>query len=319
MPRYQDIPRLPTTSLGAQYKPLIKKPPPPPKQIVAEVGEDFTKLAERLNIETADLVKANIDDTSIKAGAVYNVPQFGGLTETEQFWQESLDVPASYVDFLTHQETLDVTGVNKFGGRTSPGFETEFGDLQIPEGMNFEEFKMFAENTKDTGFWDQYGRTAEGTLDLSAKGALNLPTMGITDQEIDPRYQSYQAQELSDMGFGYYPDEMIEIGGMPSYMKWEQNPVSGEWQPRPPEAVFDALYEMNGIDPNDPAAVEWFWSLASEDMLYAGEFFDVIEWPSGGGYGGYGGMPTPSRQYGRGQQQARGDYASYLSLTSWSI
>ena len=98
---------------------------------------------------------------------------------------------------------------------------------------------------------------------------------------------------------------------------WEE--VTGEWNRKPPEAIFDELYIQNGIDPNDPAAVEWFWSLADEDMLYAAEFFDVIEWPQGGGYGGYGGMPTPYRQASRGSQPTRGDYASYVSLTSWSI
>jgi len=56
MPRYQDYSKI-------------------PKQIVAEVDDDFESLSKKLGIETQDLIKANIDDTTIKAGAVYNVPQ----------------------------------------------------------------------------------------------------------------------------------------------------------------------------------------------------------------------------------------------------
>ena len=291
-----------------------------PKQIQAEVGDDFSTLANKLKVETSDLARANPDDTSVKPGAVYNAPQYGGLTQNEQFFQDNLNVPANYIDFLTHQETLDVTGQNKFGGQTSAPYETDFGDIVSPEGFNFQEFRMFGENTKDTGFWEEYRN-----LDVSQQNiyGANAPTYGGISQEVDPRYQSYTPNELEVIGIDPAMSNMIETGGIPTYHKWAKD-ASGQWKARPPEAVFDELYKMNGIDPNDPDAVEWFWSIASDDMLYAAEFFDVIEWPEGGGYGnggygGYGGMPTPSRQYGRGQQQSRGNYASYLSLTSWSI
>ena len=327
----------PAPTTRTQEPTLLKRSfaPPPSQQVIAEVNEDFTKLADRIGVETQALVSVNPDDTKISAGAVYNVPydyslgiqdvpkppgiipldttpQFGGLTEEEQFRQDQFGVGGQYIDFLTYQETLDVTGINKFGGRTSQSFETDFGTMQIPEGFNFQEFRMFAENTKDTGFWDEFQNTS-----YSVENILNLPAgMG---EAVDPRFQSYTAQELAQQTGQYYPESIIETGGIPTFPQWEKNPVTGEWNRKPPEAIFDELYRINGIDPNDPEAVEWFWSLANEDMLYAAEFFDVIEWPQGSGYGGYGGMPTPYRQTSKGRQPSRGDYASYVSLTSWSI
>ena len=311
--------------IGSSYNPYTVSQPAPrtstptkPVQqfVVVEKDDTWESIASGLQLDTADLLKANPDEMSTpNIGTAVNIPdttpQFGGLTEEEQFRQDRFGVGGQYIDFLTHQETLDVTGINKFGGRTSQPFETDFGTMQIPEGFNFEEFRMFAENTKGTGFWDEYRG------DLGVEDVLNLPPgMG---EAIDPRYQSYTAQELAQQTGQFYPESIIETGGIPTFPQWEQNQVTGEWNRKPPEAIFDELYIQNGIDPNDPAAVEWFWSLADEDMLYAAEFFDVIEWPQGGGYGGYGGMPTPYRQASRGSQPTRGDYASYVSLTSWSI
>jgi len=115
--------------------------------------------------------------------------------------------------------------------------------------------------------------------------------------------------------------ELPGFPGIPSTHAWKKDETTGEWIRKEHESVFDELYAMNGVDPEDSDAVEQFWSFADEDLLFAGELFDVIEWEddSGGGYGGYGNKPTPSRQYCRGQKPSRGDYASYLGLTSWSI
>ena len=312
--------------IGSSYNPYVTSQPAPRKPaptsnlgqqfVVVEKDDTWESIAAGLQLDTADLLKANPDEMSTpNIGTAVNIPdttpQFGGLTEEEQFRQDRFGVGGAYIDFLTHQETLDVTGVNKFGGRTSQPFETDFGTMQIPEGFNFEEFRMFAENTKGTGFWEEYRG------DLGVEDVLNLPPgMG---EAVDPRFQSYTAQELAQQTGQFYPESIIETGGIPTFPQWEQNPVTGEWNQKPAEAIFDELYRTNGVDPNNKYDVELFWSVASDDMLYAAEFFDVIEWPSGGGYGGYGGMPTPSRQYGRGQQPSRGDYASYVSLTSWSI
>ena len=200
--------------LGSAYNPYgtlqpAPKPPKPPEplQVQAEVGQDWEILADKLGIETDGLIKANPLDTEVKAGAVYNVPQFGGLTEEEQFWQDNLGVGGSYVDFLTHQETLDVTGVNKFGGQTSAPFETEFGDIVSPEGFNFQEFRMFGENTEGTGFWEDYNN-----LDVSQQNIFgqNAPTYGGISQEVDPRFQSYTPNELEAMGIDPAISRMIE-------------------------------------------------------------------------------------------------------------
>jgi len=47
----------------------------PQKQIIAEVDDTFGSLAQKLGVETQDVVKANPDTYDVKAGAVYNVPQ----------------------------------------------------------------------------------------------------------------------------------------------------------------------------------------------------------------------------------------------------
>ena len=56
MPRYQDYSKI------------------PPQQIVAEVDDDFPRLAEKLGVDVGDLVNANPDTTKVSAGAAYNVP-----------------------------------------------------------------------------------------------------------------------------------------------------------------------------------------------------------------------------------------------------
>ena len=114
--------------------------------------------------------------------------------------------------------------------------------------------------------------------------------------------------------------DMFELPGMSVQNRWEVDSDTGKMKRKPPESAFDALYEENGIDPNDPDMVEYFWGFANDALLQMGEFFDVIEWPSGGGYGGgYEEYPYPPYVTSSmpGQKPRRGDYDSYLSLTSW--
>ena len=58
-------------------------PPPPkitvpkvvaPKQVIAEVGDDFPSLADRVGVDATDLANANKDTRVLRAGAAYNVP-----------------------------------------------------------------------------------------------------------------------------------------------------------------------------------------------------------------------------------------------------
>ncbi len=297
---------------------------PPPQQVQAEVGQDWDALALQMNVPVESLIKANKLDTTVKASAVYNVPlfpdiggdaTFGGLTAEEEFYNEQFRAGGGYSDFLTHQETLNVVGQYKFPtepgmGVTGPTLDTEVGPLYMLEGMNPAEARMFIENTRDTGWWEDY-----------------------RSQDLAAQYDA-SPYDLSGSGkmFGVQrPDgtyfDPIEVGGMPSNMMWEKDNLTGEWQKKPEDEIFDDLYRLNGIDPEDDEMVELFWAFASDDMLYMAEFFEVIDWPAGGsgysdagGYGGYGFMPTPYAQYrAGGQRPARGDYASYLSLTSWSI
>ena len=59
--------------LGKDFNPYGGSQPAP-RQIIAEVGDDFPTLADKLGIETSDLVNANPDTSGVSAGAVYNVP-----------------------------------------------------------------------------------------------------------------------------------------------------------------------------------------------------------------------------------------------------
>jgi len=311
-----------------------------PKQIQAEVGDTWDVIAEKVGVPTKSLLEVNPKDTTIKAGTFLNAPdprELAGWSQEEIF--EDIRNPfGSQSDRIKYQEELNVYGTDKFGtpikytspltGKTydtydpnSQPYETDAGMLQFPEGMNTERFKHWVENIGTASKWfDSPFMQSFNNMDLSREGVFNLPTMSMTGGEIDPRWQSYTAQELSKELKQYYPSEIRGPSGMPSDYKWEKG-TFGEWTAKPAEAVFDSLYEANGIDPNDPDAVEWFWSLADDNLIFMGEFFDVLDWPTGGGGRGYGGGGGGGgggypRQAQRQQQR---DYNSYLSLTSWSI
>jgi len=120
----------------------------------------------------------------------------------------------------------------------------------------------------------------------------------------------------------YYQEGMFEMPGMALYNRWERD-ENNKWVDREKENYFDALYEANGIDPTNPDMVEYFWSFADDDLLFMGEFFDVLEWPTGGG-GGVGGYEYELPEYqrgeaGRGAPPRRDNFNAYLQLTSWRI
>ena len=215
--------------------------------------------------------------------------------------------PPTFSEYLGTIGTPDYNIPNFTGFHGEEGYVNPWWQNELFKGITTDE-DLYAAN--------EAMRTATGSYDarrIYEGGTSYIPT-GVAAQE------QRAAQKERDKG-KYYQEGMFEMPGMALYNRWEQD-AQGNWNDRGKENYFDDLYELNGVDPTDKAMVEAFWSYADDDLLMMGEFFDVIEWPSGGGgYGGYGAMPTPYRQYTQGGQrpQARGDYASYLSLTSWSI
>jgi len=302
------------TSKQAQLEPQIA-----PKQIQAEVGESLSDIANRAGVAVKALLDANPDTNSSKAGVVLNVPPqkytnpvipSGEQGEYGIKYEGTGINPKTFSEFMSTIGTLgyNVAGSsNRWVNEGTPYVNPWFKDT-VFEGSGITDEDFYAAN--------EAMRTKLGVYDPRRQysgGTSFIPTGAAGEQAVAEQI----ARDEGKYGWGNTGN--FEIPGMALYNRWEQDKY-GQWVDRGKENYFDDLYEANGIDPKNKADVEAFWSYADDDLLMMGEFFDIIEWPSGGGYGGYGGMPTPSRQYGRGSGQSpRGDYASYLSLTSWSI
>lgn len=282
-------------SVGKMASPADPKLSAPPEYAVAESGDTWETLAERLgfDFDPTMLAAMNPDITAPTAGSAINLPDV------------SKQPPTLTPDPKVHLET-------------AAPIPTEFGDIVYPEGWNMA--KLQAAIYGGGGIIDFaskfYGgdyTTQPGEKPPHPYESMTMEYATTHPEEAQRMYEDYKAS-------GVPTEELPAWPGLPSSHAWEKNIETGEWVRKPHEAVFDELYVMNGIDPTDPDQVEWFWSLADDDLLFAGELFDVIEWgEEPGGYGGYGNMPTPSRQYGSGQKPTRGDYATYLGLSSWSI
>lgn len=269
-----------------------RKPPPPPH--VVTLGETYPDIADKYGVGVTDLMQGAENLTPIPGTAVDIPPRYPdtGLSVTPGYTPE----PPPKVGLETG-EPIDVGG----------------GDfIQFPEGWNTARtMAMLPYMTMDfagkyydpEGYyteWGGLGATAPPVYSPTKTGrAWGMPT--------DPRY-------------GTPTEALPEIPGIPTYHAWTKD-ETGAWERQEEGAVFDALYEYNNIDPEDDAMVEWFWSMADEDLLGVGILFDVLDWGGEGGYpapAAYG-LGTPSRMAGRGQKPVRGEYASYLGLTSWSI
>ena len=309
-----------------------------PTQVQAEVGQDWNQLAKVMDVEVGDLIKANPVDTEVKAGAVYNVPDM----TRDQLAQQVKQAPITYDKPDFYDPDFNPNLPPRFYDPPFDTGETSAEGIVYPEGMNAE---LFAEFGTEMGTGKDYD--VEGDYGARFWSPTIFGDVETYDELVkaNPEYWDYvsESPRLSDVGTAWSmrniseenkysrnweKGEMFELPGMSLDYRWEEDPLTGEMKEKPREAVFDALYEINGFDPQDPDDVELFWSVADDDLLFMGEFFEAIEWPTGGGYGGgyggygggYGAMPTPYTQYlSGGQKPVRGDYASYLSLTSWSI
>jgi len=88
-----------------------------PKQIQAEVGDTWDVIAEKIGVPTKSLLEVNPKDTTIKAGAVYNVPTKPDNMTTDE-WTASLNPPIptpipdnkSFFNWASNLEGGDVGG-----------------------------------------------------------------------------------------------------------------------------------------------------------------------------------------------------------------
>lgn len=319
-------------------------------------GDDWWTIAGQYNLSVVDVLEYNPGVTTLTAGSYINLPdalpeeepepQAGyarGIPDTEpqpepragyargvpdlgeRFEEERTPQPPRsesigagtpeypadpYTELMGGGELTDYTrpepiSVRPYEGTYPGAFEetaapTEEG-IYYPEGWNPAEFNWSLQHMPMSFISDFYSGyyTEQGGRDL---GPTEIYTGG---------------------GGGVPTEELPAFKGLPSYHAWEMDEETGQWERKEHESVFDALYEYNGIDPEDPAQVQFFWEHADEDLLHMGEVFDVIEYESGGaagfGTGGGYGFGTPSRMVGRGRRPTRGEYATYLGLVNWRI
>ena len=269
---------------------------------IAKVGDTWTSLAERFGVEPTTVAQANKTQKP-KAGTAVNIP----------------NVSPRYFD-------------PQFG----PGETSEEG-IVYPEGYNPQQFGDWAAGMGQPGldvsgvskeWWQQPEFLGAGMTDEEVYAANQLVRGRLSERQYDLEQQFGQTKEdraaiqkQLDKG-KYYQEGMFEMPGMALYNRWERD-ENNKWVDREKENYFDALYEANGIDPTNPDMVEYFWSFADDDLLFMGEFFDVLEWPTGGG-GGVGGYEYELPEYqrgeaGRGAPPRRDNFNAYLQLTSWRI
>lgn len=283
------IPRL---EQEAKYgpEPIVQ----PPKVIIPEIGDDFESLGDKYGVDPLDLAQANADVGGVQAGAALDLPRLGGEQELAFEGDDTRTDKDKWRDMFSDEEWFYFQNLGydaqvfdeQYYGGVGQGQNRPWGQIIddetaifYPEGWNPELFKDFIEG--------EYNINEEAFME----NYLNLDF-----SEYTPDYLKAPEGITSDAFYDYSGDE---------------------WERLAPEAVFDKLYEINGIDPDNIADVKSFWSYADDDLLFMGDYFDAIHWPSGG-YGGYSSYDAPSYG-GYKPSQDYNRYRAQLQLTSWSI
>jgi len=284
---------------------------------VASVGDSWASLDEKYDLPPGSTAKVNTTQKP-PAGASVNIPPkyfdpgYGTAEETEGGMKSPRDwnMP-QFTEFIATMGTEDYS------------IETPAGAWNPAQVNPYWQDPRFAE------VWDT------PIEDMDEK--LNAL---VTEKNIELSKRKNYSYQMSKFGADYYDPEvqaekdigkygqrgMYEMPGVPLHDRWALD-ESDQWVDRGKVNYFDSLYEINEIDPRNPGEVQAFWAMVDDSALFTGEFFDVIEWPTGtGGYGGYGGgYEYPQYEYGGGgyrspsQKPASGERASYFGLTSWSI
>lgn len=300
----------------------------PPKVIIPEIGDDFESLGDKYGVDPLALQQANTDVGGVQAGAALSLPRLGGEKEEAYIGDDTRTDKDKWRDMFSDEEWFYFQNLGydaqvfdeQYYGGAGMGMDRAWGfDIETGEEITFQD-------TIDQGFRGETraeGEAAVGagyneTLDFSK--IIRYPTgwnpelfrefiEGYYNIDEEAFMENYQNLDFSE----YSPDSLKDIEGMTddAFYYYEN-----EWIRKGEEEVFDELYLINGIDPENDAQVEAFWSYATDDLLFMGDYFDAIKWPDDGG--GYGGYSSPSYGGSRRPQQSR-DYRSYLQLTSWSI
>ena len=300
---------------------------------MVEHGDTLTTLGDRYGVSEG-IVAGAMENDELIAGTVLDFSQSPRGPGGYKGQEESPKPKASMPDFYDPDFNPNVPP--KFNTpQFDPGDPSAEG-IYYPEGYNPDLFSEFLGELGGGAGYDVQGDYGARFWSPTAFGGVeNIDDLIAANQRY---WEAAQASSrLTDYGTAWSKrniseesayarkwetGDMFELPGMSVQNRWEVDSDTGKMKRKHPESAIDALYEENGIDPNDPDMVEYFWGFADDALLQMGEFFDVIEWPSGGGYGGgYEEYPYPPYVTSSmpGQKPRRGDYDSYLSLTSWSI
>ena len=286
--------------------------------VIPKYGQSYTDIAKENNVDETLLAKTN-NFSKVSAGAVINLPPKPA---------SRYPVPPGANDPVPTQQ------------QTPPQEQVATDDLAPDMNQPYQDPSKF--NPYQQFWYDVFGNQAQVFEEPYYGGAgrgLDKPYGQYIDEEhmiyypqgFDPalfqdfiegdKYNINEEQFMEDFlnidfSGDFVPDTIRGPEGISSRSFYKQE--NGEWLRRDPEEVFDELYLMNKIDPTNPEQVEAFWSYADDNLLFMGDYFDAIEWPTGYGYGGYGDYDypdysSPHRQSPYTRQSAR------LQLTSWSI
>ncbi len=263
MPLYQDYAKLPTTSTGKIQTYTPPKPglseaqkerraavvaerrrqaeiatratqisTAPIQQVQAEVGDDFGTMAERLGVPEDAFIKANELDTTIKAGAVYNVPE----------------QPLSAITGLTPNVGYDVP--RALPGETTEEFLARINPPLTPQPSEGQSFYDWATSLPG-------GNIGGGLQNILKSGEEAIkdflfPPKGPTGKPLEspaaPRQTGIPEEPLSAITGYISPEDLAYTPPGPvSPFGFTAQPFT--FDPSPPGVTYDPGQQQDFIDP----------------------------------------------------------------------
>lgn len=276
-----------------------------PQVAIAETGDTFSDLAERLGVNTQDLITANPNDINVKAGAAYNIPTASMAARA--------GLRAGPTDSMRARAGLTA-------GPRVDGITGGTGLLGLA-GEAEQAYDLWADSDEilGTSLGPRYPE-GRGTGRIFDPGTLTFPE-GVTLAD-GLSYQWADQYDQVDFEDSVMSDTLLnnkaymgKLGDRSSTLE-----TTAEWL---------SQYSLDGKpitvkDGKLVGKVDWEAALAVDpDLLTRLENFGYIQ-SSGvgyrGSYGGYGGGRRSRPSYGGpGRQPDYRRSESYLGLTSWSI